>query len=62
MTIWFLAACYAQMGRLDDARAFAARHGIVPGGQGEKVGAMYGDPAQRTFFLAGLKLAAGEQA
>jgi adenylate cyclase len=62
MTIWFLAACYAHMGRLDDARAFAARHGIVPGGQGEKVGAMYGDPAQRTFFLAGLRLAAGEQA
>ena len=62
MTIWFLAACYAHMGRLDDARDFAARHGIVLGGQGEKVGSLYGDPAQRIFFLAGLRLAAGGQA
>jgi len=45
MTLWFLAACYAQMGRVAEARDFAARHGIVSGGQGEKVALMYGDPS-----------------
>jgi adenylate cyclase len=62
MTIWFLAACYAHMGRLDEAHEFAARHGIVPGGQGEKVALMYGDPEQRELLISGLRLATGEQA
>jgi adenylate cyclase len=57
MTLWFLAACYAQMGRVAEARDFAARHGIVRGGQGEKVALMYGDPEQRELLISGLKLA-----
>jgi TolB-like protein/class 3 adenylate cyclase len=62
MTLWFLAACYAQMGRLDQARDFAARHGIVSGGQGEKVALMYGDPEQRDLLISGLKLATAAEA
>ena len=62
MTLWFLAACYAQMGRLDQARDFAARHGIVSGGQGEKIALMYGDPEQRELLISGLKLATAAEA
>lgn len=62
MTTWFLAACYAHMGRLDAARDFAARHGIVPGGQWLKIGLLYGDPEQRELLLSGLGLATAEQA
>jgi adenylate cyclase len=61
MTAWFLAACYAHMGRLDEARAFAARHGILPGGQWLKIGSLYGDPEQRELLLSGLRLATAEQ-
>ena len=61
MTVWFLAACYAQMGRLDEARHFAARQGILPGGQWLKIGSMYGDPEQRELLLSGLRLATAEQ-
>jgi len=54
-----LAACYAHMGRLDEARAVIARlrainpvivPSIVP----------YRNPAHRDFLLSGLRLAAGE--
>jgi adenylate cyclase len=62
MTTWFLAACYAHMERLDDARDFAARHGIGPGGQWLKIGLLYGDPEQRELLLSGLRLATAEQA
>jgi adenylate cyclase len=62
MTMWFLAACYAHMGRLDDARDFAARQGIAPGGQWLKIGLLYGDPEQRELLLSGLGLATAEQA
>ena len=62
MTTWFLAACYAHMGRLTDARDFAASHGIVPGGQWLKIGLLYGDPEQRELLLSGLRLATAEQA
>lgn len=62
MTTWFLAACYAHMGRLTDARDFAARHGIVPGGQWLKIGLLYGDPGQRELLLSGLRLATADQA
>jgi adenylate cyclase len=62
MTAWFLAACYAHMGRLDEARDFAARHGILPGGQWLKIGSLYGDPQQRELLLSGLRLATAEQA
>jgi len=54
-----LAACYAHMGRLDEARAIMARlRGItphlVPGA------AQLRNPADRELFLSGLRLAAGE--
>ena len=62
MTAWSLAACYAQMGRLDEARAFAARQGILPGGQWLKIGSLYGDPVQRELLLSGLRMATTEQA
>jgi TolB-like protein/class 3 adenylate cyclase len=62
MTTWFLAACYAHMGRLDDARDFAARQGIGPGGQWLKIGLLYGDPEQRELLLSGLRRATAEQA
>jgi TolB-like protein/class 3 adenylate cyclase len=61
-TMWFLAACYAQMGRLDDAREFAARHGIAPGGQWLTVGPGFGTAEQSGLFLSGLRLATAEQA
>ena len=61
MTTWFLAACYAHMGRLAGARDFAARHGIVPGGQWLKIGLLYGDREQRELLLSGLRLATAEQ-
>jgi hypothetical protein len=51
LTIWFLAACYAQMGRLDEARDFASRQGIRPGRPGLKLGALYHDPEGCEFFL-----------
>jgi adenylate cyclase len=62
MTTWFLAACYAQMGRLDEARDFAARQGIGPGGQWLKIGLLFRDPEQRELLLSGLRLATAEQA
>ena len=62
MTTWFLVACYAHMDRLDDARDFAARHGIAPGGQWLKIGLLYGDPQQRELLLSGLRRATAEQA
>jgi adenylate cyclase len=61
-TMWFLAACYAQMGRLDDAREFAARHGIGPGGQWLTVGPGFGTAEQSELFLSGLRRATAEQA
>jgi adenylate cyclase len=62
MTTWFLAACYAHMGHLDEARDFAARQGIRPGGQWLKIGLLFRDPEQRELLLSGLRLATAEQA
>jgi adenylate cyclase len=55
----FLAACYAHMGRLDEARAIVARlraitPQIVPRDQ------PWRNPEDRELFLLGLRLAAGE--
>jgi TolB-like protein/class 3 adenylate cyclase len=55
-----LAACYAHMGRLDDARATVARLRsiapvVVPGV------IYYRNPEDRELFLSGLRLAAGER-
>ena len=54
-----LAACYAQMGRLDDARAIlgrlrAIRPGIIPSV------IPYRNPEHRELYLSGLRLAMGE--
>jgi adenylate cyclase len=56
-----LAACYAHMGRLDDARATVARLRaitpvVVPSDP------PFRNPEQRELFLSGLRLAAGEAA
>jgi TolB-like protein len=55
----YLAACYAQMGRLDDARAVVTRlraiaSVVVPSADHLRV------PEQRALFLSGLRLAADE--
>ena len=56
----FLAACYAHLGRLDEARAIVARLRvitalIVPSDL------PWRDPEHRELFLLGLRLAAGEE-
>ena len=61
LTHWVLAACYAQMGRPDEARAFAKSHGIQPEGPWLKMKALYHDPARCEFLFAGLRLATGEK-
>ena len=57
----FLAACYAHLGRLDDARQIVARlraitSVVVPSGL------PYRKPEDRELYLSGLRLAAGETA
>ena len=61
MTAWFLAASLAHMGRLAEAREFAAGQGIVEGGQSFAIGSLYGDPQQRELLLSGLRLATTRQ-
>jgi adenylate cyclase len=54
-----LAACYAHMGRLDEARAIVARlRAITP--QVVPSVVEFRDPDDRELFLSGLRLAAGE--
>jgi Flp pilus assembly protein TadD len=55
-----LAACYAHMGRLDEARAIVARlRAITP--QVMPTGVSYlGKPEDRELFLSGLRIAMGE--
>jgi adenylate cyclase len=54
-----LAACYAQMGRLDDARAIVAQlRAITPLVVPNDV--PFRNPEDRELFLSGLRLAAGE--
>jgi len=57
----FLAACYAHMGRLDDARELVARlraitRNVIPDASYLR------NPEHRELFLSGLRLAAGETA
>src|SRR5258707_12013586 len=55
-----LAACYAHMGRLDEARAIVARlRAITP--QVVPTELPYRNPEDRELFLSGLRLAAGEE-
>ena len=55
----YLAACYAHMGRLDDAREIVARlrsitSVVIPDAS------FLRNPEHRELFLSGLRLAAGE--
>ena len=61
LTGWFLAATYAKIGRVDEARAFAHRQGIVPGGSWLALNRVLGHVAHREMALSGLKLATGEE-
>jgi hypothetical protein len=55
----FLAACYAHMGRLDDAREIVARlHTIMPVVMPSTL--PYRKPEHRELLLWGLRLATGE--
>jgi tetratricopeptide (TPR) repeat protein len=57
----FLAACYAQMGRLDEARAIVTRlRAITPLVVPSVL--QFRNPEDRELFLSGLRLAAGETA
>ena len=62
LTMWFLAACYAQMGRLSEAREFTARQAIRPGGPWLTIGQLLSNPEHRELALSGLRLATGEEA
>ena len=54
-----LAACYAHMGRLDEARAIVARlRAITP--QIVPSDLSWRNPEDRELYLSGLRLAAGE--
>jgi TolB-like protein/Tfp pilus assembly protein PilF len=56
-----LAACYAHMGRLDEARAVIERlHAIAPKALSAS-SVPYTNPEQRELLLSGLRLAAGEE-
>jgi len=55
----FLAACYAHMGRLDEACAIVARlRAITP--QIRPRDLPWRNPVDRELYLSGLRLAAGE--
>ena len=55
----FLAACYAHMGRLDEARAIVAQlRAITP--QVMRSDSPLRNPEDRELLLSGLRLAAGE--
>ena len=55
----FLAACYAHMGRLDEARAIVAQlRAITPLVVPSDL--PYRNPEDRELFLSGLRLATGE--
>jgi hypothetical protein len=56
----YLAACYAHMGLLDEARAMIARlRAIVPEVMVD-LPLPYRNPQHRELFLSGLRLAMGE--
>ena len=55
----WLAACYAHMGRLDEARDAVRRLGTIAS-SGRITAARYRNADQRELYLAGLRLAMGE--
>ena len=61
ITAWFLAATYTKMGRLDEAREFAKRRGIAPGGAWLAIGRMLDNAAHRDMALSALRLATGQE-
>jgi adenylate cyclase len=58
-TYRFLAACYAHMGRLDEARATVARLRAITNLAVPSL-TTYRNPEDRELFLSGLRLATGE--
>ena len=57
---FWLAACYAHMGRLDDAREIVARlRAVTPVVIPDT--SYLRNPEHRALFLSGLRLAAGEK-
>ena len=61
LTVWFLAATYVKLGRLDEARDFAKRRGIAPGGAWLVIGKLLGSAAHRDMALSALRIATGEE-
>jgi adenylate cyclase len=61
LTMWFLAACYAQTGRLNEAREFASLNGIRPDGPWLTIGSRFGNPLHSEMLLSGLRLATSDQ-
>jgi TolB-like protein/class 3 adenylate cyclase len=60
LTVWFLAATYTKMGQIEEAREFAKRQGIAPGGAWLVIGQLLGNAAHRDMALSALRLATGE--
>jgi adenylate cyclase len=60
LTMWFLAACYAQTGHLSEAREFATRHGIRADGPWLTIGSRFGNPEHSELLLSGLRLATSD--
>jgi hypothetical protein len=50
------------MGRLSEAREFAAREALGRGGPWLMLGQMFNNPEHRELVLSGLRLATAEQA
>jgi adenylate cyclase len=61
LTMWFLAACYAQTGRLNEAREFAGLNGIRPDGPWLTIGSRFGNPLHSEMLLSSLRLATSDQ-
>ena len=59
-TSYFLASCYAHMERLDDARGILDHLRSIGSPLMPPPGLGLRDPAQREFWLSGLRRAAGE--
>ena len=59
-TYRFLAACYAHLGRLDDARKIVQRLRAITPLIVPKNATHWRNPTHRELYLSGLRLAAGE--
>jgi adenylate cyclase len=61
LTMWFLAACYAQTGRLNEAREFASLNGIRADGPWLTIGSRFGNPLHSELLLSSLRLATSDE-